>query len=147
MRAVSDEVSAQSSSIEVSEMVSWRDRREPAVARRAERERLLGVRPVADRAEHLRPLEHELDRPADDLRAASAASTTCDQAEPLQPKPPPTNGRDHVTFSGAMPKIFASVVLHAADVLGRVVQVSRSPSQSATVACGSIGLWCSIGVV
>ena len=44
-----------------------RDRREPAVAIAAERERLLGLRAVADRAEHLRPLEHELDRPADGL--------------------------------------------------------------------------------
>ena len=54
--------------------------------------------------------------------AHSAASATCDQAEPLQPKPPPTNGSITDTFSGAMPKIFASVVLHAADVLRRVVQ-------------------------
>ena len=32
-----------------------------------------------------------------------AASTTCDQVEPLQPKPPPTKGEMTRTLSGEMP--------------------------------------------
>ena len=46
--------------------------------------------------------------------AAIAASTTCDQAEPLQPKPPPTKGSITRTFSGAMPSVLATVVAVAA---------------------------------
>ena len=41
--------------------------------------------------------------------AAIAASTTCDQVEPLQPKPPPTKGETTRTRSGWMPRVFATV--------------------------------------
>src|SRR5207244_615059 len=41
--------------------------------------------------------------------AAMAASTTCDQVEPLQPKPPPTKGDTTRTRSSGMPSVFATV--------------------------------------
>jgi hypothetical protein len=40
---------------------------------------------------------------------AIAASTTCDQVVPLQPKPRPTNGQTTRTISGAMPSDFEAV--------------------------------------
>ncbi len=43
-------------------------------------------------------------------RAAIAAITTCDHVEPLQPKPPPTNGQTTRTFFGSMPSVRAIVL-------------------------------------
>jgi hypothetical protein len=44
------------------------------------------------------------------LRAAIAASTTCDQADPLQPNPPPTYGEMTRTFSAGIPSFLASAL-------------------------------------
>ena len=79
--------------------------------------------------------------------AAMAASTTCDQVEPLQPKPPPTKGDTTRTRSSAMPSVFATVSFtpEMYCVLSYSVRLFRS--HAAMVACGSMGLCVSIGVV
>ena len=83
----------------------------------AERDVLFGPRATADRAEHLRASSTSLTgRPI--AFAAIAASTTCDHAEPLQPKPPPTNGEITRTSSGSMPSVPATRLAAAEDVLG-----------------------------
>jgi hypothetical protein len=73
-------------------------------------------------------------------RAAMAASTTCDHVDPLQPKPPPTNGSITRTFSTAMPSVFATVCRTPDTYCVASYSVSLSSSQRATVACGSRGL-------
>ena len=109
MRVGAADDSTQSSNIDVVEMTSWRIAVSLPSPDGAEHDVLLGVRPVADRREHLRRSSASLTgRPS--WRAAIAASTTCDHTEPLQPKPPPTNGEITRTFSSAMPKRFASVL-------------------------------------
>ncbi|MNT66204.1 hypothetical protein D3C72_2042510 [compost metagenome] len=79
--------------------------------------------------------------------AAIAASTTCDHTEPLQPKPPPTNGQTTRTFSAGMPSVPDTALRTPVMYWVESYSVSSSPSQLAIVACGSIGLWFSIGVV
>ncbi len=43
-------------------------------------------------------------------RAAIAAITTCDQVDPLQPKPPPTNGQTTWTLAASIPRLFATML-------------------------------------
>ena len=73
-------------------------------------------------------------------RAASAARITCDHAEPLPPNAPPTNAERTCTRSGEMPKVLASVLRTPATYWVESSTDRRSPSQLASVACGSIGL-------
>ena len=80
-------------------------------------------------------------------RDAIAARMTCDHAEPLPPNAPPTNDERTCTMSGEMPKVPASVLRTPATYCVESSIASRSPSQLASVACGSIGLWCCSGVV
>ncbi len=80
-------------------------------------------------------------------RAASAASMVCGHWKPLQPKPPPVNGQSTRTFSRGMPKTWARTSRVPTTACVASSTVSRSPSQRATVAEGSIGLLVSTGVV
>jgi hypothetical protein len=80
-------------------------------------------------------------------RDAIAARITCDHAEPLPPNAPPTKDERTCTSSGEMPKVLASVLRTPATYCVESSMDSFSPSQLASVACGSIGLWCWNGVV
>jgi hypothetical protein len=63
-----------------------------------------------------------------------------------EPNAPPTNGDTTVTFASGTPKLDARCARtpYTSWVLSKMV--SRSPSQNAMAPCGSIGLWCSIGM-
>ena len=78
---------------------------------------------------------------------AIAASITCDQVSPLQPKPPPTNGDTTRTLSAATPSVLAAVRRTPEMLWVESYSVSASPSHAAMVAWGSIGWWLSSGVV
>ncbi len=140
MRAVSDEVSTQSSMTDVSAMVAWLTAVSlpPASAPSASVCSVCGRLPTEPNICG-RSSASLTGRPT--ALAHIAAKATCDHAEPLQPKPPPRNGSITVTFSGAMPKILASVVLTPPTFWVASCSVSLSPFHSAMVACGSIGLW------
>ena len=80
-----------------------------------------------------------------DLRAAIAASDDVRPARSAVPKPPPTNGEITRTFSSGRPKL-RDVAAARCLTPGSCRRGSvASPSQTAIVACGSIGLWCSRG--
>ena len=72
---------------------------------------------------------------------------TCGQTRSAEPNAPPTNGDRTRTSSLRMPNASAtwSCTLSTHCVLSW--SVSRGPSQTATVACISIGLWYSAGWV
>jgi hypothetical protein len=79
-------------------------------------------------------------------RAAKTPISTCGHDEPLLPNAPPTNGETTWTFSRGMPKARASVWREAKMFCVESWSVTRSPSQAATIACASIGLWWWYGV-
>ena len=83
-------------------------------------------------------------RPA--WRAAIAASTTCDHTEPLQPNPPPTNGHTTRSLSGDRPSVLATVRRTPETYCVLSYNVRESPSHTAMVAWGSMGLCVSMGV-
>jgi len=79
-------------------------------------------------------------------RAARTASTTFGRALPLEPKPPPTCSARTRTSAGSTPN---SVARSPATALVPWVEsqtVRASPSQTAVLACGSMGLLNSAGV-
>ena len=79
--------------------------------------------------------------------AQIAASTACGRGVPFDPNPPPTWWETTRTRSASRPSASASVwaARHAPWV--ESYSVSRWSSQMATVACGSIALLCSAGVM
>jgi hypothetical protein len=80
------------------------------------------------------------------IRAATAARMTVGRGVPLDPKPPPTCGEMIRTCSGSSPKTSAIVARAGAAPCVESWIVSRSPSHTAMLACGSIGLLCTAGV-
>ncbi len=79
-------------------------------------------------------------------RAHIAARTTCGRGVPFDPNPPPTCGETTCTRSSSIAKTFAIARTTFQAPWLESYSVSPSPSQTATVACGSIGLLCSVGV-
>ena len=73
-------------------------------------------------------------------------STCGPEISPFEPKPPPRNGLRMWMFSGAMPNSPAMRPCAIAMPWLGVSSVSVSPSQAATMACGSIALWYCAGV-
>jgi hypothetical protein len=80
------------------------------------------------------------------ILAAMALITECGQMKLLHPKPPPMNGETICTFSSGMPSVWATVLRAPTTHWVVSYSVSSSPSQWATDAEGSMGLWCSMGV-
>jgi hypothetical protein len=72
--------------------------------------------------------------------AAIAASASCDHAPPLLPKPPPVKYEMTFTFSGGMPKVFATVLRTEKIPCVDSYSVSMSPSQLAIVLWTSMAL-------
>jgi hypothetical protein len=90
---------------------------------------------MADGAVHLLAREDELDRAADEP-----------DGNPFEPNPPPKNGLRMWMFSGGRPNNSA-IRAHAITSAWLGVSIeSVSPSQAATIACGSMALWYCAGV-
>ncbi len=85
------------------------------------------------------------DRPGT-ARAASTASTDPACSVPLVPNPPPTCGETTVTSSSPIPNNAATWRRASQTACEASNRVRCLPSQRATVECGSIGWWYSIGV-
>ncbi len=70
-----------------------------------------------------------------------------DQTKPLPPNPPPTKGARTRTFSTGTSNRRARCLRNQSTFWELSQTVSRSPSQTAVVACGSMALWFWLGVV
>ena len=139
--------SANSCTVEVCSTTSWAIAVQPAVGVGAEPDPLDRRRAVAGEREHLLAREGELDRAAD-LRGAIAARTTCGRGVPFEPKPPPTWGEITRTRRGVETEGLRDRLARRSTRPGSSrTDVRPPPSQTAIVACGSIGLLCSAGVV
>ena len=80
------------------------------------------------------------------VRAACAASATCCHKNPFDPNAPPRNGALTRTLSASIPSIAATIFRVPCTHRVLSCSCSRSPSHTASVAEGSIGLWCTTGV-
>ena len=78
--------------------------------------------------------------------AAMQASTCGPAGTPFEPKPPPRWGLSIWMSSGRMPNRPASRACDMASAWVGIRSVSRSPSQLATAAWGSMALWYWAGV-
>src|SRR6266545_6806447 len=79
-------------------------------------------------------------------RAAAAASGHCVHGNNLLPKPEPTNLVMTRTFSFGKPNICASTPCRLTTPCDDSYSVNVDPSQTAVVACNSMGLCVSAGV-
>jgi hypothetical protein len=133
------QVSVQSSIVDVFEMLSWSIAVSVPSGRAASR-KCCSVRGRAPTEPNIcgRVNARRTGRPV--CFAAIAQSTTCDQDEPLPPKPPPRNGEITCTSSGDTPSVFATAVRVPLTPWVESYSVSCGPSQCAMVACGSMGL-------
>jgi hypothetical protein len=75
------------------------------------------------------------------IRAAMTARMACGRARSLEPKPPPTCSATTRTRSGGRPNALATAWLTNVGACVDSCSVTPSPSQTAMVACGSIGLF------
>src|SRR5947207_4352776 len=80
-------------------------------------------------------------------RAAAAVSGVWAQLPHLLPNPPPTYGPSACTFAASTPSVVARRLTTSMTPCVAVWTVNWSLVHAATVACGSIALWCSTGVV
>ena len=80
-------------------------------------------------------------------RAAIAERIAGARASSLEPNPPPTCGETIRTALGSSPNAWATLSRTRAGACVVSYSVSRSSSQTASAACGSIGLLCVVAVV
>jgi hypothetical protein len=121
------------------------DCRQRALAVGAQPERLPRRRAMADRPEHLFPAQHQLHRPPDQACG--------EDAEGLRPgnhalgaKPTTEEWAEDMDIFRGDPKQPGDPRLRPGQTLARMSTERRSPSQAATIACGSIALWYWAGV-
>ncbi len=107
MRVTMQQVSVQSSNIDVFEILSWRIAVNVPSCRAAS-VKCCSVCGRAPTGPNIcgRSSTRRTGRPV--CFAAIAHSDTCDHDEPLQPKPPPINGEITRTSPGAMPNVWAT---------------------------------------
>ena len=96
------------------------DRGQLAVVGRAERDVLLGVRPMADRREHLAAVEHELDRPTE-LARRHRGQHDMRPDRTLAAEAAADERRDHVHVFDGMPNRLRERLAAAEHALRRVV--------------------------
>ena len=75
------------------------------------------------------------------MRAPRAARTASARMNNLPPNPPPMYGEIRRTFFFGMPRVVARSVTDQSIIWFEVHRVSRSPSQAAIEAMGSIIAW------
>src|SRR5665213_1011347 len=73
--------------------------------------------------------------------AAIGANNELAHVKPFDPNPPPINGDITLTLSFGIPNMIAMRLRSPKTDWVESYTISWSPSHSAMVACGSIGLW------